>query len=252
MKIAPEGWPVLAVMLVVAAGITGGAWWLLPVAGVVAGVVSLLMLLWGAWFFRDPARVCPPGLAAGAIISPADGKVIKIDRAPLPPEVATRAVEQGLAQPGETFERVAIFLNLFNVHVNRVPAAGRIAALAYVPGKFFNASLDKASVHNERSIALLATPDGRGVGFVQIAGLVARRIVNHLREGQDVALGERFGLIRFGSRAEVYLPIGTSLAVRVGQAVVAGETVLAQLPAGKGKPAPSPAPVTTRHAGSLA
>lgn len=212
----------LVVLVLVAAGLA----WLAPAAGVVAGGVGLVLFAWGLWFFRDPARRPPAG--ERLVVSPADGRVIKVDRARLPVELRGAAEQLGAA--GE-MQRVSIFLNLFNVHVNRTPAAGRIARVAYVPGKFFNASLDKASVHNERSGALLVDPAGRVLGFVQIAGLVARRIVNHLREGQEVSAGERFGLIRFGSRAEVYLPRGSEIRVRVGDCVVAGESVLAEMAA---------------------
>ncbi len=216
----------LVMLVLVAAGLA----WLAPAAGVVAGGAGVVLFAWGLWFFRDPARTPPAG--ERLVVSPADGRVVKVDRAPLPVEL--RAAAEQLGTTGE-MQRVSIFLNLFNVHVNRTPAAGRIARVAYVPGKFFNASLDKASVHNERSGALLVDRAGRVLGFVQIAGLVARRIVNHLREGQEVSAGERFGLIRFGSRAEVYLPRGSEVRVSVGDFVVAGESVLAEV-AAAGRP----------------
>ncbi len=214
----------LLVMLAVLALASAVAWWLSFLAGMVAVAASVLLWAWGLWFFRDPDRSPPRG--EHLAISPADGRVIKVDTAPLPAEL--RAAAAALGVRGD-LPRVSIFLNLFNVHVNRTPAAGRIVKTAHVPGKFFNASLDKASIHNERSGALLADGHGRLIGFVQIAGLVARRIVNHLREGQEVAAGERFGLIRFGSRAEVYLPRGSTISVRVGEFVVAGESVLGHL-----------------------
>jgi len=220
VRIAPEGWPVI--LIVVALCVLAGAVaaWLHPVAGGAMGLVGVLMIAWSLWFFRDPIRTAPKGV--DLVISPADGKVIKIDRAALPEEV-----RQGdsVARP-----RVSIFLNLFDVHVNRVPVAGVIKQLSYVPGKFFNASLDKASIYNERSAAVMVDDQGREVAFVQIAGLVARRIVNHLKPGQRVEAGERFGLIRFGSRAEVYLPEGSLIDVKVGQRVVAGTSVLGRLP----------------------
>ena len=222
----------LAVMALLAALAAAGAWWLRAEAGLAVLVVGLLLLVWGIWFFRDPTRVAPAG--PGLVVSPADGVVVKIDRVPLPKEVAGDAAVRGLAGAGEPMERIAIFLDLFSVHVNRVPAKGRIVKLAYVPGRFVNASFDKASEQNERAIAVMADDGGRAIGFVQIAGLVARRIVSHLREGQAVAAGERFGLIRFGSRAEVYVPAGTAFEVTVGQAVRAGETVLARLPVAGG------------------
>lgn len=214
----------LLVMLAMLALASAAAWWLSSLAGMVAVAASVLLWAWGLWFFRDPDRTPPRG--EHLAISPADGRVIKVDTAPLPAELRDAAAA---ASVQGDLPRVSIFLNLFNVHVNRTPAAGRIVKTAYVPGKFFNASLDKASVHNERSGALLVDVQGRVIGFVQIAGLVARRIVNHLREGQQVVAGERFGLIRFGSRAEVYLPRGSTISVRVGEFVVAGESVLGHL-----------------------
>ncbi len=236
MRIAREGWPIILSMaaagvLITLTGLAAG-----PAVGGVLGALSAVLTGWSVWFFRDPDRA-PPAEALEpsgqvAVISPADGRVIKIDRAPLPRELRP-AGDSGTA---EVFQRIAIFLNLFDVHVNRVPLSGRIIRVAYVPGRFFNASLDKASEHNERSAALLLDPHGRSVAFVQIAGLVAWRIVNHLREGQQVAAGERFGLIRFGSRAEVYLPLDAQPLVQVGQRVRAGETIMARM-------APSPAPV---------
>ncbi len=213
-------------MLVPIALATAVAWWAAPLAGLLTLAPGLALWAWGLWFFRDPTRTPPRG--DHLVLSPADGRVIKIDHADYPPELRAAAAALGAAGP---VQRISIFLNLFNVHVNRAPAAGRIAAVAYVPGKFFNASLDKASLHNERSGALLIDPAGRVHCFVQIAGLVARRIVNHLREGQTVAAGQRFGLIRFGSRAEVYLPPGTALRVAVGDHIRAGESVLAELAA---------------------
>ncbi len=228
MKIAPEGWVVI-IPIVAGALILGGlsiillSWWGIPVM-----LAALLVAGWSLWFFRDPNRVTPPG--TDQIISPADGKVIKIDAAPLP---------ANLAPAGETppqMQRVSIFLNIFNVHVNRVPAAGKITKVVYSPGTFFNASMDKASESNERSAVLLTDPRGRQIAFVQIAGWVARRIVNSLREGQTVSAGERFGLIRFGSRAEIYLPQDAEILVQVGEHVIAGESLLAKLAAPQPKP----------------
>lgn len=228
MRIAKEGVPVLAVMIVPAVASTAAIWFISPGLARVSTLVWLALLAWGVWFFRDPDRITPPG--DDLVISPADGRVIKVDRAPLPPEIRGAAGAMGLAGSDAPMDRVSIFLNLFNVHVNRVPATGKIVKLAYVPGKFFNASLDKASIHNERSIALMVDTKGRAVGFVQIAGLVARRIVNHLSEGQSVRAGERFGLIRFGSRAEIFFPPGSVIRVKAGDSVVAGESVLGELP----------------------
>ncbi|MBX9736334.1 MAG: phosphatidylserine decarboxylase family protein [Phycisphaerales bacterium] len=222
MKIAPEGWVVI-IPIVAGALILGGlsiillSWWGIPVM-----LAALLVAGWSLWFFRDPNRVTPPG--TDQIISPADGKVIKLDTAPLPANLCPAG--------GETppqMQRVSIFLNIFNVHVNRVPAAGKITKVVYSPGTFFNASMDKASESNERSAVLLTDPRGRQIAFVQIAGWVARRIVNSLREGQTVSAGERFGLIRFGSRAEIYLPQDAEILVQVGEHVIAGESLLAKL-----------------------
>ncbi len=181
-------------------------------------IVGVLLTGWCVYFFRDPARVTPT--RNGLIVSPADGVVQMIQDLPPPPEL-----ELG----GEPRTRISIFMNVFNVHVNRVPADGTIRHLSYRPGKFFNASLDKASVDNERQAVLMATPDGREIAFVQIAGLVARRILCTLAVDQQVRAGERFGMIRFGSRVDVYLPQGTTPQICVGQLSVAGETVLADM-----------------------
>jgi phosphatidylserine decarboxylase len=225
MRVAPEGWIVLIPMTLVGMLLAGGAvWWLTPqsvVGWVIAGAV-LLLVLWGYWFFRDPDRR-PASDDPEAVISPADGKVIKVDMAELPKELRASAAAMGVSGP---LPRVSIFLNLFDVHVNRSISAGQISKIVYSPGQFVNASFDKASELNERSVVLMRDPRGRVLGFAQIAGLVARRIVNHLREGQTVAAGERFGLIRFGSRAEIWMPPGTEIRVSVGQRVRAGETVI--------------------------
>ncbi len=224
MRIAPEGWPVIALVgipALIGPSILCIFWpW---IGGPLLGI-GLLMMLWAIWFFRDPIRT--PPMDRHAVISPADGRVVKIEQASLPPELRHAWPKVG----EQRLQRVAIFLNLFNVHVNRTPIGGRITAVAYVPGKFFNASLDKASTHNERALALVEDAEGRKVGFVQIAGLVARRIVCHLKRDQQVFAGERFGLIRFGSRAEIYFPPGSAISVKIGDFVVAGESVLGTLP----------------------
>ncbi|MCW5750110.1 MAG: phosphatidylserine decarboxylase [Alphaproteobacteria bacterium] len=180
------------------------------------GWVGVVLTLWCVYFFRDPPRIVPtrPGL----IVSPGDGVVQMIERAVPPPEL-----EMGT----DPRPRISIFLNVFNVHVNRVPADGKVVKAAYRPGKFFNAALDKASDMNERQSVRLALDDGREIAFVQIAGLVARRIVCDLVEGQRTRAGERFGLIRFGSRCDVYLDEGMAPLVAVGQSVLGGETVIA-------------------------
>ncbi|MEZ5911634.1 MAG: phosphatidylserine decarboxylase [Paracoccaceae bacterium] len=182
------------------------------------GWIGVVLTVWCYYFFRDPPRVTP--LRDGLVISPADGVVSLIEPA-VPP------AELGLDSGPLT--RVSVFMNVFNCHVNRAPVPGEVAALAYRPGKFLNASLDKASEDNERMSMALTMADGRQIAVVQIAGLVARRIVSFVQEGQPLRTGERFGLIRFGSRVDVYLPEGVSPLVCVGQAMVAGETVLADL-----------------------
>lgn len=204
------GWPFIAGALVVAA--------LLWLAWAPLVVPGLILALFCVYFFRDPDRVVP--LRPGLVVSPADGRVIAIGPASPPPDL-------GMAP--EPVTRISIFLNVFDVHINRVPAAGTITELAYHKGTFVNAARDKASEDNERQVVRLTTPDGKDIAFVQIAGLVARRIVCNLSRGQSVETGQRFGLIRFGSRADVYLPAGVSALVVPGQRAIGGETVLADL-----------------------
>jgi len=186
------------------------------------GWIGMALTLWCALFFRDPQRVTPQG--EGIVVSPADGRVSLIVQA-VPP------AELGLGD--RPLPRVSIFMSVFNCHVNRSPVPGRIERIAYRHGKFINAELDKASEDNERNSLVIVTPGGR-IGVVQIAGLVARRIVSFVREGQSLAAGERFGLIRFGSRLDVYLPDGAKPLVSVGQTAIAGETVLADFRFGDG------------------
>ncbi len=180
------------------------------------GIFGVVLTLWCVYFFRDPERVTPN--REGLIISPADGVVQLIDRAEAPVEL-----EMG----NNKRWRVCIFMNVFNVHVNRIPISGTLSKLSYRPGKFFNASMDKASEFNERQSLCLKLPDGRDIAFVQIAGLIARRILCDVNEGMPVKTGERFGMIRFGSRVDVYLPKGIEPLVSVGQISIAGETVIA-------------------------
>jgi phosphatidylserine decarboxylase len=180
------------------------------------GWIGTVLTVWCALFFRDPVRVTPVG--EGIVVAPADGRVSLIAQV-LPP------AELGLGD--RPLLRVSIFMSVFNCHVNRSPAAGRIDRIAYRPGAFINAELDKASEDNERNSLVISMPNNSRIGVVQIAGLVARRIVSFVREGQQISAGERFGLIRFGSRLDVYLPEGTTALVSVGQTAVAGETVLA-------------------------
>ncbi len=182
------------------------------------GWVGLGLTVWCYYFFRDPKRSVP--LEPGLIVSPADGVVSLIEPA-VPP------AELGLGPQALT--RVSVFMSVFNCHVNRLPIEGRISAIAYRPGKFLNASLDKASVDNERNGLAVELPDGRKIAVVQIAGLVARRILCWAKTGQQLRTGERFGLIRFGSRLDVYLPPGVEPEVALGQTMIAGETILARL-----------------------
>ncbi len=182
------------------------------------GWLGVLLTVWCYYFFRDPERVTPqrPDL----VISPADGIVSLI-------ELTVPPVELGMSDVPLT--RVSVFMNVFNCHVNRAPVGGTVKAIAYRPGKFFNASLDKASVDNERNSLRITMADGRDIAVVQIAGLVARRIVCFVKPDATLAAGERFGLIRFGSRLDVYLPEGVVPLVDIGQTMVAGETIIAHL-----------------------
>ncbi|RDW12330.1 phosphatidylserine decarboxylase [Paracoccus thiocyanatus] len=182
------------------------------------GWIGVGLTVWCYYFFRDPKRVTParPGL----IVSPADGIVSLIEPAVPPAE---------LGMEDAPLTRVSVFMSVFNCHVNRSPAAGQVAAVAYRPGKFLNASLDKASVDNERNGLRIRLEDGRDLAVVQIAGLVARRIVCFVKPGDRLDRGERFGLIRFGSRLDVYLPPGVVPLVAIGQTMIAGETVIARL-----------------------
>lgn len=182
------------------------------------GWIGVGLTVWCYYFFRDPKRAVPQ--ARGLIVSPADGVVSLIERAVPPPE---------LGAGDAPLLRVSVFMSVFNCHVNRAPIAGKLVKMSYRAGKFFNASLDKASVDNERNSLLFEIEGGRQLVVVQIAGLVARRIVPFVREGQSLRTGERFGLIRFGSRLDVYLPDGVEPLVAIGQNMVAGETVLAEL-----------------------
>ena len=180
--------------------------------------VGLVLTVWCAYFFRDPERVTP--LRQGLVVSPADGRVSAVAEVIPPSELD---LGTGLRQ------RISIFMNVFDVHVNRSPVDGRLIRLAYVPGTFLNAELDKASDDNERQALTIEMAGGQLIGVVQIAGLVARRIVRFVNEGELLQAGQRFGIIRFGSRVDVYLPEGKASLVAVGQRAIAGETVLADL-----------------------
>ena len=182
------------------------------------GWVGIGLTIWCYYFFRDPKRTIP--VRDGLLVSPADGVISLIEKTLPPPELD---IEK------EELTRISVFMNVFNCHVNRSPIAGKVMEINYRPGKFFNASLDKASVDNERNSLVLQIPDGRQIVVVQIAGLVARRIVSFVKPKQTLRIGQRFGLIRFGSRVDIYLPTGVQPLVCIGQIMVSGETVIADL-----------------------
>ena len=213
--IHPEGYKFIAI----AAAVT---LFFFVVGWSVPGWLMVGVTVWMMSFFRDPVRTVPsdPDL----IVAPADGLITLIQKVPPPPEM------RGAGKLGdEPLTRVSIFMSVFDVHINRAPIAGAIAETVYVPGKFVNADLDKASEDNERNHILMRDKDGRMVGFTQIAGLVARRILPFVKPGDIVAAGQRIGLIRFGSRVDVYLPAGTMPSVLLGQRSIAGETVIARI-----------------------
>ncbi len=184
-----------------------------PVAWVLAGITA-----WVIYFFRDPARVTP--VKVGLVVSSADGRISSIEKVRPPTELGMGPEER---------TRISTFLSVFDVHINRAPVAGRIARSVYIPGLFLNAAVDKASEDNERRAIVIETSDGAEIGVVQIAGMIARRIVTFSDIGDTLHVGERFGLIRFGSRVDVYLPVGKTALVSVGQRAIAGETVFADL-----------------------
>ena len=212
-----EGYIFIAAFFVIALGL----FWLWPPLG----WVGLIATAWCAYFFRDPVRQTP--MREGLIISPADGVVSAVGAFVPPPEL-------GLGT--EPMQRISVFMSVFDCHVNRAPTSGRIVKLAYKPGLFLNADLDKASEDNERSGMIVETPGGLRFGVVQIAGLIARRIVSFVKEGDTLGTGERFGLIRFGSRVDVYLPGGATVLVGIGSKAVAGETPLADMAVGAAAP----------------
>jgi phosphatidylserine decarboxylase len=207
--IHPEGYPFIGAFALVSLVLF---WLWTPL-----GWLGTLLTLWCAYFFRDPVRVTP--VAEKLVVSPADGRVSLVANA-VPPA--------GLGLGDKPLPRVSIFMSVFDCHVNRAPVAGRIERIVYTAGKFLNADLDKASEDNERNAFLIASAAGP-IGVVQIAGLIARRIVCWAGEGQSIAAGERIGMIRFGSRVDVYLPPGAAPLVSVGQTSLAGETIIADL-----------------------
>ncbi|MGB3276863.1 MAG: phosphatidylserine decarboxylase [Castellaniella sp.] len=206
--IAREGWPILAGALVVSLLV---AWWS-PWASIPFWVFTLFALQ----FFRDPAREAPEG--DGLVLCPADGRIVCVEDAADP------------YAGGRPSLKISVFMNVFNVHSNRAPVDGEVQSIEYFPGKFFNAALDKASLENERNAMVLRTADGQTVTAVQVAGLVAKRILCHAQAGQALYAGQRYGFIRFGSRVDVYLPVGTRPRVALGDKVKATRTVLAELP----------------------
>lgn len=210
VPVHPAGWPFIGIFAVVAL--------LLSLLSDGLGFIGLALTAWCLYFFRCPQRTTP--VREGLIVSPADGVVSMIVQAELPSELE----ETGMRT------RVSIFLNVFDVHVQRAPADGEIKKVVYHPGKFLNASLDKASTDNERSSVLMKMNEGGAtIAFVQIAGLVARRIICKLTAGQQVKAGELYGLIRFGSRVDIFLPEGVQPLVCVGQSMIGGETVIADV-----------------------
>jgi phosphatidylserine decarboxylase len=211
VPIRKEGYPFIAIAAVVT--------FLLATFSGDLGWIGAILTAWVCYFFRDPPRVTP--VRDGLVVSPADGRVSLITTAVPPPE---------LDLPQEPMTRVSVFMNVFDCHVNRSPVSGRIRQILYTPGLFLNAELDKASEDNERSAMVIESGE-TSIGVVQIAGLVARRIVSFVKTGDSLGVGERFGLIRFGSRVDVFLPLQTQVLVGLGQVAIAGETVLADLKA---------------------
>ncbi len=205
--IAREGWPFLAIAVAIAALATyfGGGWW---------SLLLWLVALFVLQFFRDPPRVIPQQV--GAVLSPADGRIVKVER----------THDEYLKRDAI---KISVFMNVFNVHSNRSPVDGTVQQVWYNPGKFINADLDKASTENERNALWLKTSDGQDVTSVQVAGLIARRILCYVKAGDVLARGQRYGFIRFGSRVDVYLPLTATVKVAIGDKVSATSTILAVL-----------------------
>lgn len=187
------------------------------------GLIGIVLTAWCVFFFRDPKRFTPQD--KGLVISPADGVVNAIENVAIPP------AELGFSKNSKWI-KISVFLNVFNVHVNRIPISGKITKLNYQKGEFLSANLSEASFKNERQSAVVKTKEGQEIIFVQIAGLVARRIVCDLFEGQEVKAGDKYGIIRFGSRADIYLPQSSKIKVLIGQTMIGGETILAEIAAG--------------------
>lgn len=213
-NINQDGWKFVSIFAVVTA--------LLAMLWMPLGLIGIVLTFWCYYFFRDPDRITPN--IKGVVVSPADGIVQMITRVTGPEELGLN---------NKTYNRISIFMSVFNVHVNRAPATGEILKTQYIKGKFLNATLDKASKDNERQLLSMKTADGKTIAFVQIAGLVARRIICLAKPGEKYEAGQRFGWIRFGSRLDVYLPTDIEPLVCVGQTMTAGETILANLSAEK-------------------
>ncbi|MGN0929718.1 MAG: phosphatidylserine decarboxylase [Alphaproteobacteria bacterium] len=210
-KISSEGAVIVAIFFAISI--------LLLLISNTLGLIAIAISLFAFYFFRDPERYTPIG--DDLIIAPADGIVLPIKESPLPEE---------LKMGNEKYIKISIFMSVFNVHVNRNPVSGKVLKTLYIAGKFFNADLDKASKDNERNLVLVETEKGDKVCYVQIAGLIARRIVSRLKKDDEVVMGERFGLIKFGSRLDVYIPKSKyDIKVMAGQRMVSGETILAKL-----------------------
>lgn len=184
----------------------------------ILGLIGLVLTLWCIFFFRDPERVIPT--EKDAIISPADGVVTKIEEGVQAPD--------DLGFGDKKWNKMSVFLNVFNVHVNRTPVAGKVTKVSYKPGKFLSANVPEASSQNERNSVIVETKDGDEIIFVQVAGLVARRIVSDIKEGQKVKAGDRYGIIRFGSRADLYFPENVEIKSMLGQTMIGGETIIAR------------------------
>lgn len=204
--IAREGWPFLAIATVIAAGVTA----LSPLWSIPLWIIALFVLQ----FFRDPPRTIPQ--QANAVLSPADGRIVVVEKTQDP-------------YGGRESLKISVFMNVFNVHSNRAPVDGKIEKVAYFPGKFVNADLDKASTENERNALVITAANGQMVTCVQVAGLIARRILCYVKPGDSLTRGQRYGFIRFGSRVDVYLPLTAVPKVTVGDTVSATETILAEL-----------------------